>query len=116
MRALVLALALLTLAGSAFGLPRQHGRYGPPPAPPTLRGLQTPAETPTPTPALTLPAGPGPAGLVSLPPAEPAECRRACARSYYFCLAEDSPDACGPTWGQCRSACEAPSYGGPSAR
>ena len=42
-------------------------------------------------------------------PTDVGQCRLDCARSYYFCLAGDDADSCGPTWASCLSACNAPS-------
>ncbi len=46
--------------------------------------------------------------LASPLPADVGQCRLDCARSYYFCLAGDDADSCGPTWASCLSACNAP--------
>jgi hypothetical protein len=41
--------------------------------------------------------------------ANDAQCRQACARSYYFCLSADAGPDCAANWGQCRSGCGAQS-------
>ena len=33
------------------------------------------------------------------------QCRSACDRRYYFCLAESEPETCAPQWAQCRNRC-----------
>lgn len=33
------------------------------------------------------------------------QCRAACDRRYYFCLAEAEPETCAPQWAQCRNRC-----------
>ena len=110
----VLALAVLVLAGlagSASGAPGRHTMFAAP-AGQSLRGRQTPAEDAAPPVRLvsSLPAG---AALPGAPPALDGDvCRRSCDRGYYFCLAADTPDACGPSWGQCRTDCGAPNFSG----
>lgn len=38
-------------------------------------------------------------------PADPAQCRLACAHSYYFCLAGEDADVCPEAWTQCLATC-----------
>ena len=38
-------------------------------------------------------------------PRDAGECRQACARSYYFCLAGDYAASCPQEWTSCRSDC-----------
>ena len=105
------ALVLAGLAGSASGAPGRHTMFPAPPGQP-LRGRQTPAEDAAPPVRLTLPA-PSPGAVPGAPPALDGDvCRRSCAQAYYFCLAADTPDACGPSWGQCRTGCGAPNFSG----
>jgi len=62
---------------------------------------------------IALPAAAQPAPKPASPPiSRPAptrpsadQCRATCARSYYFCIAENEIEACSPAWAQCRSAC-----------
>lgn len=66
-------------------------------------GAQSRQETPPPT-------APTPPPMMSpAPPSrDPTErCRLACAQTYYFCLASDTPDDCPGAWSQCRAACQA---------
>lgn len=55
-----------------------------------------------------LPLSPSLAPLARPWTGDPAQCRASCSRSYYFCLATDSAEDCGPSWGQCRARCERP--------
>jgi hypothetical protein len=41
-------------------------------------------------------------------PIDPGECRLACARPYYFCLAGEDAASCPQAWTRCRSACDEP--------
>ena len=110
--ALVLVvLALTGLAGSAAGAPGRHTMFAAP-AGQSLRGRQTPAEDAAPPVRLApLPASGG--GLPGAPPPLDGNvCRRSCAQAYYFCMAADTADACGSTWGQCRAGCAAPNFSG----
>ncbi len=47
------------------------------------------------------------------PEVDAGSCHAACARSYYFCLAGESPEDCPQQWISCRSTCLQPA--GPSA-
>jgi hypothetical protein len=105
----LLTFSVVTIA-SASAQPRGPRRIRPapqrPPAAAELRGPQAPV-----APAVTLSPIPAPAvSLAAQPAANPDECRRACSRAYYFCVAADGPDECGPSWGQCRTACTTPNY------
>lgn len=52
-----------------------------------------------------------PAPIASAPVGgAPQQCRASCAQTYYFCLSagDGDGDYCSANWGQCRSACDAP--------
>lgn len=38
----------------------------------------------------------------------PDQCRADCAKTYYFCLAENEQSECAPQWSQCRITCNTP--------
>jgi hypothetical protein len=42
------------------------------------------------------------------PPADPAQCRIACAQTNYLCRAGERADDCGGGWSQCVAACDLP--------
>lgn len=72
---------------------------------PPLRGVQTMSPSDAPAPAPAMPAAP--VGMTPAPSgADAGRCRLSCARSYYFCLASDTPDDCPGAWSQCRAACD----------
>lgn len=110
-KALPFVALILVLASPAGAQPQ---------AAPTLRGSQS-ADTPAPvgpsaprpgTPAVDLaPQVPIPLRTLAETPVggEAGQCRLTCAQSYYFCLATEGAEDCGPTWGQCRAKCDAPS-------
>jgi len=57
----------------------------------------------------TLPTGPAaPGSGAAAPPSDPTDCRLACARSYYFCLAGADPTDCPRSWTQCLADCGKP--------
>lgn len=120
------ALALLAMAGpaSAQTQKKQPSFVTPPPP---LRG---PAASPQPQPARPRPATPAapddqepptsPALRQALPPRDDttarmggleaeksggAQCRSACAQTYYFCLSNAAGDYCQTNWTQCLIAC-----------
>ncbi|HEY3695720.1 hypothetical protein [Phenylobacterium sp.] len=99
-------LLLALLAAAPAAAQEKHGRMRViPPSPlSALRGAAAPA-TPISTPPQPLTPQAG----------DPGQCRIACARSYYFCLAGDDAETCAPSWGQCRGACTAPSFSPPLA-
>lgn len=126
MRAAALLLSLAVLAAGPAGAQQrtpptpqfQGGRIVVPAAPgpsdgagrpilDVLRGPDT-AQTGAP-PVPVAPPTPVLAPLARPAPIDGGQCRLACARSYYFCLASDSADECPSAWGQCRSRCDAPS-------
>lgn len=110
-RALILALTVLALAGSAHA----QKTKAKPPVP--LRG-NVAATAPTPrSPAPSAPALDAlgarslflPAPIASAPVGgAPEQCRLVCAQTYYFCLASDGPEQCPSSWSICRSGCDAP--------
>jgi len=114
--------ALLLIAAAPGAGPGRHAQITVPRQPPSaasgLRGAQGPArpgqaqaKTPllppaNPVAALT-PAFAQP--LQAVPPVaavDAGQCRRACARPYYFCLAGDDADSCPTDWSRCVSACD----------
>jgi hypothetical protein len=112
MRRLAALVVILALAAPAGAETPRKGRLTvvqqPAKATP-LRGMQGPVEAPaegavpeplamTPLPATRILATQAQAG-------DPGQCRLTCARNYYFCLAADDAEICGPDWGQCRAAC-----------
>lgn len=122
---LILAMALAAPAGA-----QQAGRYAmpAPSAPresPALRGalaadLDEPAaDSPAAVPGVLAPAILPPPASTAAPPAYSppvstsfgadasggGQCRQSCARTYYFCLANDDDDNCSQDWGQCRAKC-----------
>jgi hypothetical protein len=113
MRSLVLVMLLVVLAASASAEPRGR-RHIFAPQPTTsagLRGAQHPPdEAPSDGAAAMIAVPTALPSVAGQPAADVGQCRRSCARSYYFCLASDSPDDCGPTWSQCASSCSGPSY------
>ena len=41
-------------------------------------------------------------------PADPGQCRAACAHTYYFCLAGDDAPSCPQNWTSCLAGCSRP--------
>jgi hypothetical protein len=81
------------------------------PAKPAANGLRGPLGVEAPAKA-NLPVTPAPgAGLPGPPPlqstAPSSQCRQACDKDYYFCLAQEAADQCPATWSQCRAGCDA---------
>jgi hypothetical protein len=91
-RFLLLVLAASSAAFAADATP--SGRMRPVEQPPKT------APGKTSTPAL--------ASAVTSVAADPAECRIACADSYYVCRTAPRPDDCAPAWSQCVAGCELP--------
>lgn len=57
-------------------------------------------------PVLLMISAQAPAPKPKAPPTDPVQqCRAACDRRYYFCLAEAEPETCAPQWAQCRNRC-----------
>jgi len=113
MRSLAVVMLMVVLAASASAEPRgrRHIFAPQPTASAGLRGAQRPPDETTSEAATALIAAPVVLpSAAGQPVADVGQCRRTCARSYYFCLASDSPDDCGPTWSQCASSCSGPSY------
>jgi hypothetical protein len=107
MRRLAALLVILILAGPAVAQ-APKGRLTviqqPPPKAQALRGPQAPVEPPP----QTLAMSPLPANRIlatQVQAGDAGQCRLTCARNYYFCLAGDDAEICGPDWGQCRAAC-----------
>ena len=70
-----------------------------------LRGAQGPGPVRV-QPSLALRAGPLP--IASVAPVDAGECREACARPYYFCLARENDGGCPQDWSHCLTACDEP--------
>jgi hypothetical protein len=127
LRLVVAALALLAVAGPAGAqAQKKQPTYVTPPPP--MRGPE-PAPTPATPKRPATPAAPddqeqpaSPALRQALPPradttarmgglapeqAGGAQCRSACAQTYYFCLANQEGDSCQTSWTQCLVACPA---------
>ena len=113
-----LALLMILFAWSAPGVtPASAAEARKPPAPVAVKpetsaGLRGPMSVdrnkPAKAPPLASAIPPG-AGLVtSSAGGDPAQCRLACAHSYYFCLAGENADACSGNWTQCLTACSRP--------
>jgi hypothetical protein len=112
-RALIFCVLALAVAGPA-GAQDKKARPKAPPASPTLRGPVTapPMSRATPPPSVDINAAQSlflPSPIASAPVGgAPQQCRQSCAQTYYFCLSSDDGGSCSATWGQCRSACDAP--------
>jgi hypothetical protein len=91
-------LALLLVALPAVALAQTASAPSSTPAAPPH-----PAATPAPA-----PVQPQLASIAPAPPADPAQCRIACAQTNYFCRAGAQPDDCGGAWSQCVSTCDLP--------
>ena len=112
----VLTLCVLALAVAGPAGAQQKAR---PKVPPASSGLRGPVST---APSSRPPAAPAPAPvdysaqslflpqpIASAPVGgAPQQCRLSCAQTYYFCLSSGDGDYCSANWGQCRSACDAP--------
>ncbi len=74
-----------------------------------LRGAagETSSEAPRPRGDLSaLVPAPLPVRPVSSPiPAEGGQCRKTCARDYYFCLSAEDEATCSPIWVKCQARC-----------
>lgn len=113
-RLLILCVLALAVCGPAGAQSKARPKV--PPASSGLRGAVS-ATTPASRPAT--PAPPPldysaqslflPAPIASAPVGgAPQQCRQSCAQTYYFCLSGGDGDYCSANWGQCRSACDAP--------
>jgi hypothetical protein len=95
-----------------------------PPVPAGLRGFQLPAplvaKTPPPAVVKTLLAPLGKTGVTTTqsaaatsaaisPAVDAHQCRIACARPYYFCLAGQETGVCPVNWSRCVASCDTPS-------
>lgn len=96
---LLIALALATPAGAQQG-PRRLRIVEPPKTVP-LRPAETPPEPPP-----EVPAAPPP-GFTPVRSADrdADRCRLACAKTLYFCLAEEDEVMCNGQWAQCAAGC-----------
>lgn len=75
-------------------------------APARLRDVLAPA-LPPPLPQTSAPNVPRYAPPLSFgsDASSGGQCRLSCARTYYFCLANNGDDTCAQDWGQCRARC-----------
>lgn len=113
----VLALAVAGPTGAADG-PKKARPKVPTPAEsanPALRGAISAAPMPPaapPPPTVEISSAQSlflPAPIASAPVGgAPQQCRLSCAQTYYFCMAGEDGESCSANWGQCRSACDAP--------
>jgi len=112
---LSLALALVSLTGAAGQSARRLTAQAPATAQAGgLRGAQTgaavinganrsPAFSPIPA------ADPARDQAAETPTPQAAEdCRQACSRPYFFCLAGPDPESCAPAWTACLNLCRDP--------
>jgi hypothetical protein len=103
------AVAILVAGAAPDGAPVHRARLAPANAAAAngLRGAQGVhgGRAPAQPPILhaSLPALAPPAAVI-----DPRQCRMACARPYYFCLAGEDAGSCPQTWSQCLSACDQP--------
>ncbi|ATQ40916.1 hypothetical protein [Caulobacter mirabilis] len=78
-------------------------------APAGLRGVAGGASQDAPRPRGDLSAlvpAPPPVRPASSPlPAEGGQCRKTCARDYYFCLSAEDEATCSPIWVKCQARC-----------
>jgi hypothetical protein len=106
-------LAVAGSAGAADG-PKKARPKVPPAASPALRGPvgagpMSPAAPPPPVDISGAQSLFLPSPIASAPVGgAPQQCRLSCAQTYYFCLAGEDGESCSANWGQCRSACDAP--------
>jgi len=116
-RVLPLAVLILAVASPAGAQQKKSRIKVPPAAAAGLRGpvaAQAPAVRQSPIPVAMSPDISAQSLFLPTPIASapvggaPQQCRQTCAQTYYFCLAGDQQDECSASWGQCRSACDAP--------
>ncbi|MFZ5668134.1 MAG: hypothetical protein ACOY4K_01435 [Pseudomonadota bacterium] len=100
--AVLLVLALAVAAPSAAQEMGRIGSVSPPAA--ALRGPMEAA--PKPPADLAVPAPALPAAPIRVADGS-RQCRLACARAYYFCLADEA-DICAPNWSRCTARCGTP--------
>lgn len=112
-RTLILALTLLAFAAGSGRAERRVEPKAPASAqagglrgPETAKVTETPVKTFAPmAPVVRAPAAPTLASPIAQASADVGQCRLACGRSYYFCLAGEGPEDCPPIWGQCLKTC-----------
>jgi hypothetical protein len=78
---------------------------------PQAAAAKTPAPRPRPLALAALPPLPQPPGASPLAGVDPNQCRAACARTYYFCLAGENAEACPEPWTRCVVDCTHPPIG-----
>lgn len=105
MRLVVCLLLSLTLAAPAVARQSRVPFGGPTPDQAALKGTVSAGAAATPTDEIPPPLPPPvqPTGLAASP-AGGGQCRLACARAYYFCLAGED-DRCPQSWSRCVSGC-----------
>lgn len=112
-RLLTLCIVALAVAGPV-GAQEKKPRPRPPTPSPALRGSVSaaPMSPAAPAPPVGINAAQSlflPAPIASAPVGgAPQQCRLSCAQTYYFCLSSEDGESCSANWGQCRSACDAP--------
>jgi hypothetical protein len=117
MRLLAAALLCLLVSGVAVAATQTPNKV--PAKPVSADGLRGPmGALPEPAPIslikpVSLPPERG-AGLTPHDPLDRAECRRACAHAYYFCLQSDDAGDCPQNWTSCLADCSSPSRPLPS--
>ena len=117
-RALTLCVLALAMAAPAGAQEKKARPKVPPPAAssgPALRGAVSAAamsRAPDLPPPVDFNAAQSlflPSPIASAPVGgAPQQCRLSCAQTYYFCLSSEDGESCSANWGQCRSACDAP--------
>ena len=116
MRSHALILVLAVILAGLMGGPGLAARRVVAAAPATARegGLRGPIAALAPRAGPLMSPIPAPAGTTTVtpptaaPPGETGDCRRSCARSYYFCLSGQDPDSCPSGWTQCLADCRQP--------
>jgi hypothetical protein len=103
------AVMAVLVAGAALGAPSRRATVIVQPKSATASGLRG-AEATGQARARTSPPA---VQRASLPPLatpvaaiDSGQCRAACARPYYFCLANDDTGSCPQTWSRCLVACD----------
>src|SRR5271167_605461 len=108
-RCLGLAALAVLVGGAAANAPVHVSRLSIPAGPAAARGLrgpQTAGASRARTPAPVLRASLTESMTAVAPAADPRECRLACARPYYFCLAGPEAGSCSQEWTHCLVGCD----------
>ena len=111
MRILAFAILCLLFSGAADAATQPAAKVPPKPVSATgLRGTLGAVAKPAPI-SLIKPALLQPQPIAGLTPHDPldhADCRRACAHTYYFCLQTDGASDCPEGWASCLADCSHP--------